>query len=71
MQAHFNYLDTEYPVKWIYPNADIGTLADRNRRFSYSILIGYKSPIGHISLTVAKDQFRSGLKASFMIGFHY
>jgi NTE family protein len=70
-QAHFNYIDSEYPVKWINPDANIDVLGDRDRRFSYGVSVGYKSPIGPISIAVAKDHYRSGLKASFMIGFHY
>jgi len=70
-QAHFNYLDSEYPIKWLNPDASLSILGDRYRRFSYGVLVGYKSPIGPISIAVAKDHYHSGVRASFMIGFHY
>lgn len=71
MQAHFNYLDTEYPVTWIYPDADIGKLGDRYRRFGYGAMIGMKSPIGPIAFAIAKDHYRKSWKTSLIIGYHY
>jgi len=71
LQAHFNYLDTEYPVTWIYPDADISPAGDRYRRYSYGALVGLMSPVGPISFAVAKDHFRKGWETSLIIGFHY
>ncbi len=71
LQGLFNYLDTEYPVTWIYPDAEIGKLGDRYRRFGYALSVGYKSAVGPIELAIAKDHYRSGLKAAIIIGFYY
>jgi len=71
LQANFNYLDTEYPVTWIYPEADIGKLGDRYRRFGYGGFIGMKSPIGPIAFAFAKDHYRKEWKTSLIIGFYY
>jgi NTE family protein len=67
----FNFLSTEFPVTIIYPDADIGTLGDRKTRYGYGAKIGLSSPVGPVALAVAKDHFRSGWKASLIIGFHY
>jgi hypothetical protein len=71
LQGHFNYLDTEYPVTWLYPDADIAKLGDRYRRFGYGAMVGLKSPIGPIAFAVAKDHYRKGWKTSLIIGYHY
>lgn len=71
LQAHINYLDTKYPVTWIYPDADIATLYGRYNRFGYGAMIGIKSPIGPIAFAFAKDHYRKGWKTSLVIGFYY
>ncbi len=71
LQGHLNYLDTEYPVTWVYPEADIAMLGDRYRRFGYAAFLGMKTPIGPVSVAIAKDHYRKGWKSSLIIGFHY
>lgn len=71
LQAQINYLDAEYPVIWLYPEADTGRLGDRNRRFGYGGLIGMRSPIGPIALAFAKDHYRQNWQTSIIIGFYY
>ena len=71
VQALVNYLDTEYPMTWIYPDAAIIPLVDRNRRFGYGATIGYKSVIGPIEIGIAKDHYRDGWRAALAIGFFY
>ena len=71
VQGVFNYLDTEYPVKWIYPDADIGTIGDKNNSFSFGGLVGYKSPVGPLAFAFAKDHNRKSWKASLIIGFYF
>ena len=71
LQAHINYLDTKYPVTWIYPDADIAKLYGRYNRFGYGAMIGMKSPIGPIAFAIAKDHYRKGWKTSLVIGYHY
>lgn len=71
VQALFNYLDAEYPMTWIYPDAVTAPFGDRYRRFSYGATIGYKSVIGPIILGIGKDHYRKGLKAALGIGFFY
>ena len=70
-QAHFNYLSTEYPIKWIYSDADIGKLGNRTSRYGFAGSLGFKSPLGPVSVAVAKDVYDKGMQASLMIGFVY
>jgi hypothetical protein len=71
LQAQFNYLDTEHPITFLYPNADTGEAGDRKRRFGYGGLIGVRSPVGPIAFAFAKDHYRKGWKTSLIIGFYY
>ncbi len=71
IQAQINYLDTKYPVTWIYPDADIAKLYGRYYQLGYGGLIGLKSPIGPIAFAFAKDHYRPEWKTSIIIGFHY
>ena len=71
LQAMINYLDTEYPVSWIYPDADIGLVGDKKRTFSFGGLVGIQSPVGPLSVAFAKDHNRSGWKGSLILGFYF
>ncbi len=64
-----NYLDSEYPMKWVYPDLDASILGDRYRRFGFGFAAGYSSPLGPINLAVAKDSHRKGWETFFSIGF--
>jgi len=69
LQGHFNYLNSD--VSWIYPNADLSKLGNRTMRFGYGATAGINSPIGPISLSVAKDNFSEGWRATLAVGFYY
>ncbi|MDB4584689.1 BamA/TamA family outer membrane protein, partial [Draconibacterium sp.] len=71
LQAHINVVTTEFPVTFLYPNADTGDMAGMTTRFGYGGSIGMNSPVGPVSFAVAKDHYRDGWKASLIIGFHY
>ena len=58
-------------MTWIYPEAAIIPLIDRNRRIGYGATIGYKTVIGPIILGIAKDHYRKGWRAALGIGFFY
>jgi len=69
LRGTINYLDSEYPMKWVYSNIDPTKLGDRFRRFGYGFNVGYSSPLGPINIAVAKDQHRKGWQSFFSIGF--
>ncbi|MDW7692837.1 patatin-like phospholipase family protein [Flammeovirgaceae bacterium SG7u.111] len=71
VQGVFNYLDTEYPVTWVYPDADIDKAGDSYRRYGYGGVVGLRSPVGPIAFAFAKDHHRKGWKTSLIVGFHF
>jgi len=64
-----NYIDAEYPMKWIYNDIDASELGDRYRRFGFGFLAGYKSPLGPMAISIAKDHYRNSWKTSLIIGY--
>ena len=64
-----NYLDSEYPMKWIYNDLDASILGDRYRRFGYGFAAGFNSILGPVNLAFAKDGHRKGWQTFFSIGF--
>ncbi len=64
-----NYLDSEYPMKWIYNDLDASILGDRYRRFGYGFAAGFDSILGPVNLAFAKDGHRKGWQTFFSIGF--
>jgi hypothetical protein len=64
-----NYLDSEYPMKWVYHDLDATILGDRYRRFGYGFAAGFNSILGPINLAFAKDSHRKGWQTFFSIGF--
>jgi len=71
LQTIVNYLDTEYPMVWVYPDADIGRVGTENRTFSFGALVGIRSPVGPLSVAVAKDQNKSDWRAGLILGFYF
>jgi NTE family protein len=66
-----NYLDAEYPMKWIYSDLQPSELGDRFRRFGYGFKAGYRSPLGPINVAIAKDNYRKSWQSFFSIGFFF
>jgi NTE family protein len=64
-----NYLDAEYPMKWLFTEIQPSKLGDRFRRFGYGFKAGYRSPLGPVTLAVAKDSHRKGWQTFFSVGF--
>lgn len=71
IQTSINMVTTKFPVTFLYPQANTGTMNGMASRFGYGVSIGMRSVIGPISLAVAKDNDRNGVKASLIIGFPY
>lgn len=83
LQAHFNYLNSQYPSQWVFNVVDelLNTseenrfeptlLGDRTDRIGYGLSVGYRSILGPIVFSVAQDYFRKNIKAALSIGFYY
>lgn len=71
LQLHVNYINSEYPMKWLYPDVDISSMSGHTHRYGVGLVMGYYSPVGPIMVAVSKDQYFKGVKASLAIGFYY
>lgn len=71
LQGHLNILTTAFPVTLLHHNADTSKLSDRDFRFGYGSTVGFLSPVGPISFSIASDIHQKGVKANLSIGFQF
>lgn len=64
-----NYIDVEYPMSLIYDISVGDNLGGERRRFGYGLSIGYNSPLGPISFSIANDTKNDDLLTNFSLGF--
>lgn len=66
-----NYIDVQYPMEILYDITLDNYLSGEKRRFGYGISLGYNSPIGPISVSLAKDTRLNKTQANINVGFWY
>jgi NTE family protein len=66
-----NYVDSEYPMQILYPDAASADLDGLKRRTGMAVRIGFDSIFGPIILSAAKDFNRQGWLFHFNLGFWY
>ena len=66
-----NYIDVEYPMKAFYDITVDDYLGGEKRRFGYGFSIGYNSPFGPISFSLARDSQLSKTHTNINIGFWF
>ena len=66
-----NYIDVQYPMEILYDITLDNYLGGEKRRFGYGISLGYNSPIGPISVSLARDTKLSKTQANINVGFWY
>jgi len=66
-----NYIDVEYPMQWLYPNASSESMDGRSRRVGYGVSVGFNSMLGPMILSVAKDQHRDDVLVNLNLGFWF
>ncbi len=64
-----DYIDAEYPMKWIIPASDENTLNGKKRRAGYGLSLGYNSIFGPLSFSVSKDHIRDKVLTHINVGF--
>ena len=67
----FNYIDVQYPMEIIYPIAVDNYLGGEKRRLGYGFSLGYSSPLGPISYSMAWDSKLSTTHTNINIGFWF
>ena len=66
-----NYLDSEYPMKWVYSDLTPQDFGAYPRRLGLGALLSLNSPLGPISLGISKDQYLDDVHGFINIGFYF
>lgn len=64
------YIESEYPMKWLYKPAVTNDFGAYARRLSFSGMVSYNSVLGPVSVGVAKDQYLKGVQGFFSLGYY-
>jgi hypothetical protein len=67
----FNYIDVQYPMEIIYPIAVDNYLGGEKRRLGYGFSLGYNSPLGPITYSMAWDPKLPTTHTNINIGFWF
>lgn len=65
-----NYIDSEYPMKWIYKDVSVQDFGAYTRRLGYGASLSLNSALGPIAIAVAKDQHLDDILGFINIGFY-
>ncbi len=65
-----DYLESEYPMKWIDTSMFTANIGSHPRRFGFSAKVSYDSMIGPITLGIGKDQYLKGVHGFFGFGYY-
>ncbi|NJN28153.1 MAG: hypothetical protein HC819_20360 [Cyclobacteriaceae bacterium] len=69
LTAMSNYLDVQYPMDLLY-NIQVDNYLDgKKRRLGYGLSLGYNSPLGPISFSMARDTSYGKVLANINFGF--
>ena len=66
-----NYLDVQYPMDLFYNISKGDYLGGERRRFGFGMSLGYSSPLGPISFSVAKDTKNPKWLTNVNLGFWF
>jgi len=65
-----DYLESEYPMKWLYPNVSTQNFGAYPRRLGFSGKIAYNSIVGPLEIGLGKDQYIEGVHGFFGFGYY-
>lgn len=65
------YADAEYPAVFLFPDAEIATMGGLSRRAAIGLSAGYLSPVGPLSISLARDFHGGNLNANLNLGFYF
>lgn len=68
--AKVDYLESEYPMKWVNRGIFTENIGAFPRRLGFSSQLSYNSLIGPIELGIGKDQYLKGVHAYFGFGYY-
>ncbi len=68
--GNVDYLESEYPMKWIDTSIYTSDIGAYPRRFGFSGKLSYSSIIGPITVGIGKDQYLKGVHGFFGFGYY-
>lgn len=68
--AKIDYLESEYPMKWIHSSIHTENIGSFPRRLGFSGKLSYSSLIGPIEFGLGKDQYLKGVHGYFGFGYY-
>jgi NTE family protein len=68
--AKVDYLESEYPMKWIDQGIFTENIGAFPRRMGFSGKISYDSMVGPIEFGLGKDQYLTGINGFFSFGYY-
>jgi len=66
-----NYIDSEYPMSWLYPEFEQMPFGGKDRRWGGGFSLGLETVLGPISLSIAKDEYRDEFTSNLAMGFYF
>jgi hypothetical protein len=74
LKGKINYLNTEYPMAWMFPNQKITSFELYGKThtgiFGFGGEIAYNSPIGPVRLILHQNQYSNDLNVFVAVGFN-
>lgn len=68
--AKVDYLESEYPMKWISSSIHTANIGSYPRRLGFSGKLSYNSLIGPIEFGIGNDQYLKGVHGFFGFGYY-
>jgi len=70
LTAKVDYLESEYPMKWIDQSIYTANIGAYARRLGFNAKLSYNSIIGPVEIGIGKDQYLSGVHGFFSFGYY-
>ena len=70
LTAKVDYLESEYPMKWIDTAIYTENIGAYPRRLGFNAKLSYSSIVGPIEIGIGKDQYLTGVHGFFSFGYY-
>ena len=70
LTAKVDYLESEYPMKWIDQSIYTENFGAYPRRLGFNAKLSYNSIVGPVEIGIGKDQYLTGVHGFFSFGYY-
>ena len=70
LTAKIDYLESEYPMKWLDNSIYTQNIGAYPRRLGFNAKLSYSSILGPIEVGIGKDQYLEGVHGYFSFGYY-